>query len=137
MGRSTWRLGSSWGMSPRFQIGGGRRGFRQPLQGCWDGLDWQGGWGVGAALWVVLPGGWEAAGGCRRGFRSEGAGGDFASLFKAVGMALIGKVGGASGPLYGSFYLAVGKQLGDVAEVSDRRGQEGISPASSRLLGWP
>ncbi len=65
--------------------------------------------------------------------RIEGAGGDFASLFKAVGMALIGKVGGASGPLYGSFYLAVGKQLGDVAEVSDealaaglRAGYDGV-----------
>jgi len=65
--------------------------------------------------------------------RIEGAGGDFASLFKAVGMALIGKGGGASGPLYGSFYLAVGKQLGDVAEVSDealaaglRAGYDGV-----------
>src|SRR6266487_2536252 len=31
--------------------------------------------------------------------RVEGAGGDFGGLFKAVGMALIGKVGGAWGPL--------------------------------------
>src|SRR5260370_41731750 len=31
----------------------------------------------------------------------------------AVGMALVMKVGGASGPLYGSFFMAVGKQLGD------------------------
>lgn len=44
---------------------------------------------------------------------------DFGSLFKAVGMALIGKVGGASGPLYGSLYLGVGKQLGSGDEASD------------------
>jgi phosphoenolpyruvate---glycerone phosphotransferase subunit DhaL len=44
---------------------------------------------------------------------------DFASLFKAVGMALIGKVGGASGPLYGSFYMGIGRQLGSGNEASD------------------
>jgi dihydroxyacetone kinase-like protein len=47
--------------------------------------------------------------------------GDFSSLFKAVGMALIGKVGGASGPLYGSLFLGMAKELGDVAEVEDQR----------------
>src|SRR5919204_4488254 len=44
---------------------------------------------------------------------------DFATLFKGVGMALISTVGGAAGPLYGSFFLAVGKRLGDVSEASD------------------
>jgi len=32
---------------------------------------------------------------------------------KAVGMALVMKVGGASGPLYGSLFMAMGKALGD------------------------
>lgn len=32
---------------------------------------------------------------------------------KAVGMALVMKVGGASGPLYGSLFLGMGKTLGD------------------------
>lgn len=32
---------------------------------------------------------------------------------KAIGMALVMKVGGASGPLYGSLFLAMGKALGD------------------------
>ena len=41
------------------------------------------------------------------------------AVFKAVSMALISKVGGASGPLYGSFYLAMGRSLGDEAEVDD------------------
>jgi len=44
---------------------------------------------------------------------------DMGSLFKAVSMALIGKVGGASGPLYGSLYLAMGRELGDATEVED------------------
>jgi len=58
---------------------------------------------------------------------------DLGSVFKAVGMALISKVGGASGPLYGSFYLAVGKGLGEAEEVEDgalaaalRAGYEGV-----------
>jgi dihydroxyacetone kinase-like protein len=46
---------------------------------------------------------------------------DLGGVFKAVGMALISKVGGASGPLYGSFYLALGKELGEAAEVDDER----------------
>jgi phosphoenolpyruvate---glycerone phosphotransferase subunit DhaL len=58
---------------------------------------------------------------------------DFGGVFKAVGMAMISKVGGASGPLYGSFYLAVGKELGEAEEVEDgalaaalRAGYEGV-----------
>jgi phosphoenolpyruvate---glycerone phosphotransferase subunit DhaL len=46
---------------------------------------------------------------------------DFGGVFKAVGMALIGKVGGASGPLYGSLFLGMGKELGDATEVEDER----------------
>ena len=46
---------------------------------------------------------------------------DFSGLFKAVGMALIGKVGGASGPLYGSLFLGMGKELGDATEAEDER----------------
>ena len=46
---------------------------------------------------------------------------DFGAVFKAVGMALIGKVGGASGPLYGSLFLGMGKELGDAGEVEDER----------------
>ena len=58
---------------------------------------------------------------------------ELGGVFKAVGMALISKVGGASGPLYGSFYLAVGKDLGDAGTVEDgalaaalRAGYEGV-----------
>jgi dihydroxyacetone kinase-like protein len=50
---------------------------------------------------------------------------DFGAMYKADGMALIGKVGGASGPLYGSLFLGMGKELGDTAagenQVEDER----------------
>ena len=55
---------------------------------------------------------------------------DFGGMFKAVGMALIGKVGGASGPLYGSLFLGMGKELG---EVSRGRGQPAGGGAAGRV----
>jgi dihydroxyacetone kinase-like protein len=67
---------------------------------------------------------------------------DFSSLFKTVGMALIGKVGGAAGPLYGSFYLAVGRQLGAAEEVGDaelaaglRAGYDGVVTRGKAQVG--
>jgi dihydroxyacetone kinase-like protein len=61
-----------------------------------------------------------------RGFRAvlerlEGLPGDatIGAVFRAVSMALIGKVGGASGPLYGTFYLAMGRSIGEQTEVDD------------------
>ncbi|MBS1672734.1 MAG: dihydroxyacetone kinase subunit L [Actinobacteria bacterium] len=38
-------------------------------------------------------------------------------LFKTVGMTLVSTVGGASGPLYGTFFLRLGATLGAVTEV--------------------
>jgi len=35
---------------------------------------------------------------------------DFGALFKSVGMTLLSTVGGAAGPLYGGFFLALGKK---------------------------
>src|SRR5262245_5362129 len=61
----------------------------------------------------------------QRGFRAvlerlpQAGEGGLGPVFRAISMALIGKVGGAAGPLYGSFYLAMGKQLGDAAEIGD------------------
>jgi dihydroxyacetone kinase-like protein len=37
---------------------------------------------------------------------------DIATAFRTVAVALIGKVGGASGPLYGTMFLEMGKALG-------------------------
>ena len=42
-----------------------------------------------------------------------------AALFKLVGMTLIGSVGGASGPLYGTFFLEAGKAAGEAASLDD------------------
>jgi dihydroxyacetone kinase-like protein len=67
---------------------------------------------------------------------------DFNSLFKAVAMALIGKVGGASGPLYGSFYMGMGKQLSSGDEASDaelaaalRSGYDGVVARGKAQVG--
>ena len=43
--------------------------------------------------------------------------GEPGQLFKDVGMKLISTVGGASGPLYGTFFLRLGTALGDAHEV--------------------
>jgi dihydroxyacetone kinase-like protein len=40
------------------------------------------------------------------------------ALFKKVGMTLVSTVGGASGPLYGTFFLRFGSSLQGAAEVS-------------------
>jgi dihydroxyacetone kinase-like protein len=43
--------------------------------------------------------------------------GEPGQLFKDVGMKLISTVGGASGPLYGTFFLRLGMAMGDAHEV--------------------
>jgi dihydroxyacetone kinase-like protein len=54
---------------------------------------------------------------------------DFGSVFKAIGMALIGKVGGASGPLYGSLFLGMGKELGDTSAAENQVEDERLAAA--------
>ena len=44
--------------------------------------------------------------------------GQAGALFKQVGRTLISTVGGASGPLYGTFFLRLGTALGDADEVA-------------------
>src|SRR5438270_12206105 len=39
------------------------------------------------------------------------------AMFKKVGMTLVSTVGGASGPLYGTFFLRLGAALGDAEPV--------------------
>ena len=43
--------------------------------------------------------------------------GDIGNLFKTVGMTLVSKVGGASGPLYGTLFLRLGTTLAGKSEV--------------------
>jgi dihydroxyacetone kinase-like protein len=40
------------------------------------------------------------------------------AMFNKVGMTLVSTVGGASGPLFGTFFLRVGASFGDTAEVT-------------------
>ena len=54
-----------------------------------------------------------------------------AELFKTVGMTLVSSVGGASGPLYGTFFLRIGPALTDPADATAlgaalRAGTEGV-----------
>ncbi|MCC4249140.1 MULTISPECIES: dihydroxyacetone kinase subunit DhaL [Microbacterium] len=54
-----------------------------------------------------------------------------AELFKTVGMTLVSSVGGASGPLYGTFFLRMGPALSDEADAASlgaalRAGAEGV-----------
>lgn len=58
---------------------------------------------------------------------------DAAALFKTVGMTLVSTVGGASGPLYGTFFLRLGAAAGATAELDAaslgsalRAGAEGV-----------
>jgi dihydroxyacetone kinase-like protein len=59
--------------------------------------------------------------------------GDAGTLFKQTGMKLISTVGGASGPLYGTFFLRLGTAFGTVTEIGPtelaagfRAGLEGV-----------
>jgi dihydroxyacetone kinase-like protein len=64
----------------------------------------------------------------------QGATGTSGALLKQVGMTLIRTVGGASGPLYGTFFLRMGTGLGDDPEAAPpeafakalRAGLEGV-----------
>ena len=64
---------------------------------------------------------------------AELEGSDLGAAAKAVGMTLISTVGGASGPLYGTFFLRLATSIGersalDAAELGDalRAGLEGV-----------
>ena len=58
---------------------------------------------------------------------------DIGSLFKSAGMALIGSVGGAAGPLYGTLFLRMAAEADGKAELAEkdvvamfRRGLQGL-----------
>ncbi len=51
------------------------------------------------------------------------------AVLKAVSMALISKVGGAAGPLYGTAFLRASTSLGDKEEVSPKDAAEAIEAA--------
>jgi dihydroxyacetone kinase-like protein len=49
---------------------------------------------------------------------SAGGAGGVGALLKLAGMTLVSTVGGAAGPLYGTFFLQMGKAAGEAAELS-------------------
>ncbi len=67
---------------------------------------------------------------------------DVSALFKKVGMTLVAIVGGASGPLYGTFFLRFGTSSGEVVSLSAtglatalRAGLEGVVARGKPELG--
>lgn len=52
--------------------------------------------------------------------------GDAGALFKQTGMKLISTVGGASGPLYGTFFLRMGTTLGETRDIDARQLAEAL-----------
>jgi phosphoenolpyruvate---glycerone phosphotransferase subunit DhaL len=55
--------------------------------------------------------------------------GDIGTLFKTVGMTLVSTVGGASGPLYGTFFLRLGTSAGEKTELGAEDWREALSEA--------
>jgi len=92
-----------------------------------------GGGAVGAAT-AGETGASEASSGAASGAAGAAtAAADIGALFKTVGMTLVSNVGGAAGPLYGTFFLQLGKSVGDAAGLdlagwaaAFRAGVEGV-----------
>ncbi|HET7676453.1 MAG TPA: dihydroxyacetone kinase subunit DhaL [Candidatus Limnocylindrales bacterium] len=87
---------------------------------------------------INMDRGFSAVNGELAGLRDGAAG----ALFKKVGMTLISTVGGASGPLYGTFFLRLGTALGDSTEVTPeqlvaalRAGLDGVVARGKAELG--
>lgn len=60
-----------------------------------------------------------------------------ADVFKTAAKALMGKVGGASGPLYGSAFLQISKALSDGADLLEalEAGRDGITKRGKSSVG--
>lgn len=72
----------------------------------------------------------------------DGSQTDIGSLLKKVGMTIVSSVGGASGPLYGTFFLRVGSTAGDKAALEPaefaaalRSGLEGLKARGKATTG--
>lgn len=73
------------------------------------------------------------------GFAKEAIGGEFSdykSLFMKISMTLISKVGGASGPLYGTFFMKFAQELNNIEdlnrEVLNKAFQSGVEGVKQR-----
>ena len=61
--------------------------------------------------------------------------GQAGALFKQVGRTLISTVGGASGPLYGTFFLRLGTALGETEEVDPADLARGLRAGLDGIIG--
>jgi dihydroxyacetone kinase-like protein len=61
--------------------------------------------------------------------------GQAGALFKQVGRTLISTVGGASGPLYGTFFLRFGTALGEAEEVAPADVARGLRAGLDGIIG--
>ncbi len=59
---------------------------------------------------------------------------DVGAVFSAVGMALVSKVGGASGPLYGTMFLEMGKAAKGAEELSTELWSEALAAGVSGIV---
>ncbi|GAA3398270.1 dihydroxyacetone kinase subunit DhaL [Cryptosporangium minutisporangium] len=60
---------------------------------------------------------------------------DDGALLKKVGMVLVSTVGGASGPLYGTFFLRAAGALGDGFPAAFRAGVDGVAARGKSTTG--
>lgn len=77
-----------------------------------------------------------------RSISADLAGGGGGPLFRQAGMKLISTVGGAAGPLYGTFFLRIGTAIGDTTHLEPdelaaafRAGLEGVTARGKAELG--
>jgi phosphoenolpyruvate---glycerone phosphotransferase subunit DhaL len=61
--------------------------------------------------------------------------GQAGALFKQVGRTLISTVGGASGPLYGTFFLRLGTALGEADDVAPADVARGLRAGLDGIIG--
>lgn len=61
--------------------------------------------------------------------------GQAGALFKQVGRTLISTVGGASGPLYGTFFLRLGTTLGETEDVAPADFAHGLRAGLDGIVG--
>jgi dihydroxyacetone kinase-like protein len=72
---------------------------------------------------------WSRAGDAAGGEGGAPAAAPLGPFFKTVGMTLVSTVGGAAGPLYGTFFLEFGKAAGDRVRLSAPEWAEAFSAA--------
>lgn len=58
---------------------------------------------------------------------------DLGALFKTVGMTLLSTVGGASGPLYGGFFLAVAKPCAGLASIESEAWADALAAGAQDI----